>query len=83
MGKCYLPSRGRMGVTVHGTATELDINAEGNSELRRTILDIYTLRYGSEWERFLDGSVYVRIEAKRMFTFNMEAPSEDSASGPR
>jgi Pyridoxamine 5'-phosphate oxidase len=66
--------------TVHGTASELDIKEESNSDLRQTVLNICTPRYGSDWEKFLDGSVYVRIEAKRMFTFNFENPSDDVTS---
>ena len=46
-------------VTVHGTATEIDL---------------YVPRYGEEWEQFIDsGPVYARIDARRMFTFFMPA----------
>ena len=39
---------------------------------RRALLDVYTPRYGDDWEQFLDsGPVYARIEPERMFTFSM------------
>ncbi len=60
-------------VTVHGDAAELDMRAPENAGFRQTVLDIYVPRYGPEWETsFLDrGSVYLRIEAEKMFTFAM------------
>lgn len=59
-------------VTVHGTATEVDIRAPVHAALRRTVLDIYTPRYGEEWEEFLDANVVVRIDARRMFTYALD-----------
>lgn len=60
-------------VTVHGRAHVLDMRAEGNAGFRQALLDIYTPRYGSEWESFLDAdSVYARIDADKMFTFRMD-----------
>ena len=59
-------------VTVHGTATPLDMQAAAHAGLRRVLLDLYTPRYGPTWEDFLDANVRVRIDADRMFTFNME-----------
>ena len=61
-------------VTVHGTATEIDMKAPEHAEFRRTVLDIYVPRYGQQWEQFIDsGPVYARIDAARMFTFFMPA----------
>ena len=66
-------------VTVHGTATEIDMKSAEHAEFRRTLLDIYTPRYGAEWEQFIDsGPVYARIDATRVFTFFM--PGEPSLS---
>jgi nitroimidazol reductase NimA-like FMN-containing flavoprotein (pyridoxamine 5'-phosphate oxidase superfamily) len=56
-------------VTVHGRAKLLDMSDPGNAELRRTLLEIYVPRYGDAWEAFMDASVYVRIDAERMFAF--------------
>ena len=59
-------------VTVHGRARTIDHKAPESAELRRTLLEIYVPRYGTEWEEFLDGGpVYARIEADKMFTFQM------------
>ena len=61
-------------VTVHGTATEIDLKSPEHAEFRRTLLDVYVPRYGEEWEQFIDsGPVYARIDARRMFTFFMPA----------
>ena len=66
-------------VTVHGTATEIDLQAAEHADFRRALLDIYVPRYGAEWERFIDsGPVYARIDATRMFTFFM--PAEQGVS---
>ena len=63
----HLPSEA-LAVTVHGRAQLVDVGAP--SEFRQTLLDIYTPRYGPQWEEFLDsGPVYARIEARRMFAF--------------
>jgi nitroimidazol reductase NimA-like FMN-containing flavoprotein (pyridoxamine 5'-phosphate oxidase superfamily) len=61
-------------VTVHGTATEIDLKSPEHADFRRTLLDVYTPRYGAEWEQFIDsGPVYARIEPTRMLTFFMPA----------
>jgi nitroimidazol reductase NimA-like FMN-containing flavoprotein (pyridoxamine 5'-phosphate oxidase superfamily) len=61
-------------VTVHGTATEIDLKTPEHAEFRRALLDVYVPRYGAEWEQFIDsGPVYARIDANRMFTFCMPA----------
>jgi hypothetical protein len=57
-------------VTVHGRAVPIDVRSPAEAGFRRTLLDIYTPRYGEEWESFLDsGPAYARIEAARMFAF--------------
>jgi uncharacterized pyridoxamine 5'-phosphate oxidase family protein len=61
-----------LAVTVHGRAVPVDVRSEADADFRRTLLEVYVPRYGSEWEKFLDsGPVYARIEAERMFTFHM------------
>ena len=62
----HLPGE-ELAITVHGRAIQVPV--EGG--FRETLLEIYTPRYGPEWETdFLDsGPVYARIEAERMFTF--------------
>ena len=61
-----------LAVTVHGRAVAVDVGSEADADFRRTLLEIYTPRYGSEWEKFLDSGVaYARIEGERMFTFQM------------
>jgi nitroimidazol reductase NimA-like FMN-containing flavoprotein (pyridoxamine 5'-phosphate oxidase superfamily) len=67
----HLPGE-ELAVTVHGRAVAVDVSSEAEAEFRRTLLEVYTPRYGAEWEKFLDsGVVYARIEAERMFTFRM------------
>jgi nitroimidazol reductase NimA-like FMN-containing flavoprotein (pyridoxamine 5'-phosphate oxidase superfamily) len=68
----HLPGE-ELAVTVHGHATEVDVQDDSGAELRKALLEIYVPRYGPEWEAFLDsGVVYARIDADRMFTFHME-----------
>jgi uncharacterized pyridoxamine 5'-phosphate oxidase family protein len=68
----HLPAE-EFAVNVHGRAVELDIRSPQNAGFRQTLLEIYVPRYGPEWEtEFLDsGPVYARIEAEKMFTFQM------------
>ena len=67
----YLPGE-ELSVTVHGVAEPIDVAAIEHRGFRETLLDIYTPRYGAEWEQFLDsGPVYARINAQRMYTFSM------------
>jgi nitroimidazol reductase NimA-like FMN-containing flavoprotein (pyridoxamine 5'-phosphate oxidase superfamily) len=69
----HLPGE-ELAVTVHGRAVPVDVQSEADAEFRRTLLEVYTPRYGDEWESFLDSGVaYARIEAERMFTFRMAA----------
>ncbi|MBV8952593.1 MAG: pyridoxamine 5'-phosphate oxidase family protein [Solirubrobacterales bacterium] len=68
----HLPAE-EFAVTVHGRATQLDLRSSEQAGFRQTLLETYAPRYGSEWEtEFLDrGPVYARIEADKMFTFQM------------
>jgi uncharacterized pyridoxamine 5'-phosphate oxidase family protein len=68
----HLPAE-EFAVTVHGRAVFVDIRAPASSGFRQALLDVYTPRYGPEWEtEFLDtGPVYARIDAEKMFTFQM------------
>ncbi len=67
----HLPGE-ELAITVHGRAVPVDVGASEGAGLRTTLLEIYTPRYGPEWEGFLDsGPVYARIDAERMFTFAM------------
>lgn len=67
----HLPGE-ELSVTVHGRAVFVDVKDPQNLGFRQTLLEIYTPRYGDEWEKFLDsGPAHVRIDADRMFTFHM------------
>jgi hypothetical protein len=67
----HLPAE-EFAVTVHGRAIPVDVGAPEGAGLRQTLLEVYTPRYGENWEEFLDsGPVYARIDAERMFTFRM------------
>jgi uncharacterized pyridoxamine 5'-phosphate oxidase family protein len=67
----HLPGE-QLAVTVHGWAVPVDVGSPADADFRRTLLEIYTPRYGDKWEKFLDsGPIYARIEAERMFTFHM------------
>jgi len=56
-------------VTVHGDATILDLTDPSEAGLRATLLSHYVPQYGVEWETFLDGNVYSRIDAHRMYVY--------------
>jgi hypothetical protein len=63
----HLP-REEFAVNVHGRAVPVDVQGG----LRETLLEVYVPRYGPGWEQFLDsGPVYMRIDAARMFSFEM------------
>jgi nitroimidazol reductase NimA-like FMN-containing flavoprotein (pyridoxamine 5'-phosphate oxidase superfamily) len=69
----HLPSED-WAVVVHGVAVPVDTRLAHPKGLRATLLEVYTPRYGPQWEEFLDsGPVYARIEAERMFAFDMTA----------
>jgi Pyridoxamine 5'-phosphate oxidase len=67
----YLPGE-ELAVTVHGRATLLDMRDPVNAGLRQRVLDIYTPRFGPQWESFLDANVYARIDARRVLTFHLD-----------
>jgi Pyridoxamine 5'-phosphate oxidase len=72
----HLP-REEFAVTVHGRAAAVDIRTPEGAGLRATLLEIYTPRYGAQWEQFIDpgpgeeAPTYFRIDAERMFSFQM------------
>lgn len=67
----HLPGE-HLAVTVHGKATRIDLSDTSAQGFRQTLLDVYTPRYGAEWEEFLvSGPVYAQIAAERMFAFAM------------
>ena len=72
----HLPGEA-MAVTVHGRAALLDMSDDSTAGMRRTLLGIYVPRYGPDWEEFLDGSVYARIDTDRMFTLHSESTEAD------
>jgi uncharacterized pyridoxamine 5'-phosphate oxidase family protein len=62
-----------LAVTVHGQAAFVDVSSPDQAGFRQTLLNVYTPRYGPQWEAWLDGGpAYARIDASRMFTFQME-----------
>jgi nitroimidazol reductase NimA-like FMN-containing flavoprotein (pyridoxamine 5'-phosphate oxidase superfamily) len=67
----HLPGE-ELAVTVHGRASVVDVGAEEGALLRQTLLDIYLPRYGESWLEILEGGVFARIDAERMFTFHMD-----------
>jgi nitroimidazol reductase NimA-like FMN-containing flavoprotein (pyridoxamine 5'-phosphate oxidase superfamily) len=69
----HLPSED-WAVVVHGRAVPVDTRAKEQAGFRAALLDVYTPRYGPEWEQFLDsGPVYARIEPERMFSLDVTA----------
>jgi nitroimidazol reductase NimA-like FMN-containing flavoprotein (pyridoxamine 5'-phosphate oxidase superfamily) len=69
----HLPSED-WAVTVHGIAVPVNTSRAHPKGLRATLLEVYTPRYGPQWEQFLDsGPVYARIEAQRMFAIDITA----------
>jgi uncharacterized pyridoxamine 5'-phosphate oxidase family protein len=76
----HLPEEG-FSVTVHGRANIVDLRAPEGADVRAALLEVYLPRYGPEFEQFLDPPdpgaerpVYARIDAERMFTFQMVGP---------
>jgi uncharacterized pyridoxamine 5'-phosphate oxidase family protein len=78
----HLPQE-EFAVNVHGQAVPLDIHAAESRGLRETLFEVYGPRYGhEEWAKFLEGGEdpenspsYMRIDADRMFSFQMDDPS--------
>jgi nitroimidazol reductase NimA-like FMN-containing flavoprotein (pyridoxamine 5'-phosphate oxidase superfamily) len=60
-------------VTVHGTAARIDLNAPEHARFRQALIDIYVPKYSDDWvTTFLEGGpVYARIDAAKMFAFNL------------
>jgi general stress protein 26 len=55
-----------LGVTVHGTATLVDVNAPEHQEFRD-----YCLRlYGETWNGWGASAQYARVDAERMYTYH-------------
>lgn len=67
----HLPGE-ELAVTVHGRAVPIVVGDRAHEGFKQSLLDIYVPRYGPEWEKFLDGSLYARIDAEKMFTFHMD-----------
>jgi nitroimidazol reductase NimA-like FMN-containing flavoprotein (pyridoxamine 5'-phosphate oxidase superfamily) len=71
----HLPGE-ELAVTVHGRAVPLDVKSEESAGFRAALLEIYIPLYGDDYERFIDsGPLYARIDADRMFTFQMNEPA--------
>lgn len=69
----HLPTE-EFAVTVHGRAVPADIVDPSPDGFRATLLEIYTPRYGEDWEQFLEsGVVSWRIEPDRMFAIDAGA----------
>jgi hypothetical protein len=65
----HLPGE-ELAITVHGRAVQVPV--DDGTELRGVLREIYGPRYGQDYEDMLDsGAVYARIDAERMFTFQM------------
>ena len=52
-------------VTVHGRAVPIERPLACRAALRRTLLDIYTPRYGEDWESFLASGPRTRVSRRR------------------
>ena len=61
----HLPGE-HLSITVHGRAQLVDVPKD--TGFRQTLLDIY----GKGSEDFVDGGMYARIDADRMFTFHFD-----------
>ncbi|HWV34364.1 MAG TPA: pyridoxamine 5'-phosphate oxidase family protein [Thermomicrobiales bacterium] len=57
----------KLGVTVHGTAALIDVNAPEHAGFRDLLLEFY----GPSWEEWGASAQYARIDAKRMYTYFM------------
>jgi nitroimidazol reductase NimA-like FMN-containing flavoprotein (pyridoxamine 5'-phosphate oxidase superfamily) len=65
--------REELAVTVHGTASPIDVRGEDSGGFRAALLGVYVPKYGPGWEEeFLDSvPVYARLDAERMFTLHL------------
>lgn len=73
----HLPGE-HFAVSVHGLAQPIDLDAEAHAGFRRTLLDMYLPRYGDAWLEVVEGGMFARIEARRLFAFWMP----DDGTGP-
>ncbi len=64
----YLP-REALSVTVHGDAYEVGPEEAGFADLQACCIDIY----GEDWKNWAGSSPYARIDATKMFTFQLDA----------
>ena len=62
-------------VTVHGRAECFPLDDPAAEELRQAMLDEYLPRQGPSFETWLEGAdaLGARIEAEKMFTFDLHA----------
>lgn len=67
----HLPGE-HFGVSVHGTAQRIDVEAAEHAQFRQTLLDIYLPRYGDAWLEVMDGAAFARIDAHRLFAFRFD-----------
>lgn len=71
----HLPGE-EFAVTVHGRAVPVDVRRPEHAGFRATLREVYLPRFGPGFEGFLASvPVYRRIEADRMFTFQMDRPT--------
>ncbi|MGE0227503.1 MAG: pyridoxamine 5'-phosphate oxidase family protein [Dehalococcoidia bacterium] len=64
----HLPGE-HFAVTVHGSARRVDVADPQHAEFRQTLLDIYLPRFGDMWLDILDGGMFARIDADRVFAY--------------
>jgi hypothetical protein len=62
-----------LAVTVHGRAVEVDLRDPALAGYRATLIDIYAPRYGADWIDWAETNAHARIDARRMFTFSLDA----------
>lgn len=72
----HLPGE-HFAVSVHGVAQPIDVGVDEHAGFRQTLLDIYLPRYGDAWLDVMEGGVFARIDARRLFAFWM--PDEGDA----
>jgi nitroimidazol reductase NimA-like FMN-containing flavoprotein (pyridoxamine 5'-phosphate oxidase superfamily) len=62
-----------LAVIVHGSAHPIEPATSEHTEFRQYLLDTYVPRYGPEWEQWVEGAGYARIDPDRMYTFVQRA----------
>jgi hypothetical protein len=78
----HLPGE-QLGVTVHGTAHEIDLADPAHEGFRDLCVEIY----GEGWNDWgvgtpEAGATYARIDAARIFTFHLDPDEEDPEDNP-